>query len=306
MIYDELKISLPFYNDIEKQNRYREHCAAVCNFKWLWPEGNLPPFQLRLESGSSAGVKTWYLRCADDDSLAIDLTPYKGQITASQLVDGEFYTYIGGALGDERGTCGEFYYEINIDEYVDYSPAPQFQYFSEVFTIVSDLTHPTFTQADPPLFSLWRWYDNEDHLTANLFHCLAVCPFYLLCGVDALLPFQFRYIFNDTPTNIIWELYASDGTCYSVLDEQLLVLSQAEGYFYITYNGDAFSDTLPCGNYYSKLTFQVTNFSGTTTYYFYSEPVYIHTDVNTPVTNFILQETGYKLLQETGFGLLQE
>lgn len=298
MLHDELKISLPFYDDINKQTRYRAHCLSVCEYKNIWPEYTLPPFQIRFEPFSVGDVNTWYIRCADDDSLAADLSPYKSAISASPALTEAWYHYYAGTGIPFSLPCGDYYYEVEVKGV--FNSTPYTKYYSEVFTVVSGLNDIAFTQSDPPLFSLWRWYDSQDKTTANQAHCAAVCEYFLLCGVDALLPFQFRFEATLPGSYAIeWTLVGLDDTCYQGLDHLLLTVSSADGYNYVTYDGQGFRSDLPCGYYYSKIVIDGQ-------YTFYSEPIYIHTDVNTPITNYILQQNGSIILLENGFGLLQE
>jgi hypothetical protein len=298
---------LPIYDAIEKQTRYKSNCLNVCEFKLLYPLNSLPPFQLQADQStwyySNIGdvVKHWYLVCAEDDSIKADLSAWiSTYMVLTQYKGGyEFLTYNGGTPVNVE--CGQYYMKLSIAEAG--SGSTQIEYFSEAFNVVDAFENISFVQSDFPLWSLWRWYDDTEKQTRNKNNCKSVCDFYLNCGQDALLPFQFRFQSEDMPVDIEWSLIAVDGSCeISIGDISGITISIVGDYYYVTYKGDAFDNfTLPCGKFYLKMI--ITAGDSLT---FYSELIYIDVSVNTPVTNYILQENGWKILLENGFGLLQE
>lgn len=295
------------YDDIGKQNRYRNHCESVCDFKLIYPENNIPPFQIA-HPGPINGLSFLYIRCAEDDSIVLNLMTYNGWnnniwVNYPASITGYTYVYYIGTqqpppIQQITGlSCGDYYLHASLN---NTDPAgDDYNYYSEVFTIVQELSDPTFRQDDPPIFCLWRWHDDIDKCNQNKNHCAAVCNFHLLCGVDSLLPFMFRKAINFSPGySILWSLVEEDSECEHVLDASLIQVQTVGSYKYIFYNGDAMASDLPCGKFYSKL-----NIDGNI---FYSELIEINIAVNTPETNYILQETAFRILLETGFGMLQE
>lgn len=295
MINDQLKISLPFYNEILKQTRYKNECASVCDFQLLQPPDLIPPFQLRFGAEETSGIFAWNIRCADDDSILYDLTSHIVNIDFELKSEFEFYTYSGLVFEEINFSCGSYYMEIQVSSPVDSPPVTQTSWFSEVFTVVDSLTDLAFTQSEFPLPNLWRWYNDIDKQTRYKNECAVICDFYLFSGNENLIPFQFRFPYLlPIAYSIIWSLISVSDDCETFLDASMLTVTTIGGYNYITYTGDAID--LSCGKFYSKI-----NIDGQI---FYSELIWIIDEADNTERNYLLQETGFKILQETGFGIL--
>lgn len=295
MIQDQLKISLPLYDDILKQNRYRNECAAICDFKLLQPINKVPQFQVRFNKGETDGVDHWYIRCCDDDSIIFDLFDNLGLIQfENTLTDFEFYTYAGNDLVDFTLPCGCYYVDLGIREVADEPPEPILNYYSEVFTTLDEITDLSFVQSEFHLPTLWRWYNNIEKQNRNKNHCASICDFYLLSGNDSLLPFQFRFsTLLPISYTVTWSLVSIENDCETFLDDSLITISYAAGFNYVTYLGDNID--LPCGKFYSKVVIDGTPY--------YSELIEIIDEADNNETFYLLQENGFKILLENLFGL---
>lgn len=290
----EIKTPFPWYDDIDKQNRYKTACGASCDFKLLTPLNSIPPFEIRTGE-DSVEVTSWKVYCSEDGSLADDITGQAviaGKIVVTTKDNQDYLTYDGSAL-TETGpnvpalilSCGTYYsvIETNVGTF-----------YSELF-YVEDFDDPEFSQIDFPLFTPWRWYDNQEKQNRYKGACEASCNFYLLSGNDALPPFMFR---KPSMSNVInsWVLRSLDGSCEHNLDTSPLQLAALDGKDYVYYNGDDIDD-LPCGTFESIITINGIEY--------FSEIIKITNDFNNG-SFYILQEDGDYLLQETDDKLIQE
>jgi hypothetical protein len=295
MIEAPIKTAFPWYDDIDKQNRYKSNCASLCDFKLLTPLNTIPPFEIRTGE-NLIEVTSWKVYCIDG-SLADDITAQAtiaGRVVVTTVDGQDYLTYNGTPL--EGGvpsvpalilSCGTYYSVIETNETT---------YYSELF-YCEDFEDPAFVQSDFPLFTPWRWYDDQQKQSRYKGACEANCNFYLLTGNDALLPFMFR---KPSVSNTInsWVLRDLDGTCEHNLDTSVLNITVKGLYDYIYYNGEDIED-LPCGTYESIITINGTPY--------YSELIKITSDFSSNGTEFyLLQEDGFKILQETNFGILLE
>lgn len=285
MIFDELKTAFRFYDDLDKQNRYKENCKQICDYKTYCPENTILPFQFRVGYDPSLLLNSIYVKCVDDDSTIFDATTY---ITINLNSDNNF-TYVIGSelLLKDSIPCGSYYIHLILD-----SDAGEQNFYSEVFNVITGLGNPAFTQSLFSLPSVWKWYSSEDKLIENNSPCDKMCVYTINCGNDALIPFQYKVSSATSITN--WNLFNED--CTFVLDHTLLTIQTVGSVKNIIYSGDLIE--LPCGIFYSEMVIDgISHFS---------EPIYISNNFETAGTNYILQETGDLLLQENTFGLLQE
>lgn len=286
MIFDGIHTSLMFYDDINKQNRYRDICYAVCDYRQLCPVDFLLPFQIKTEEDDTTILHYFYLKCENRETY-IDLDPLSGRIEID-TIEGDA-TYISCNSGDTKDLfpCGNYYFEVAIENETGIHT-----FYSELFSVVPGINNPEFEQQVFPVYSAWPWYNNELKITERSAPCDVVCVFYVRSGNDALIPFQYRT--EGVTTIESWSL-VGDG-CVFDLDTSLLSVQIVGDYTNVIYSGDPIE--LPCGVFYGQMVIDgVTH---------YSEPIYISNDFETNGTNYILQEDGDKLLQEDSFGLLHE
>ena len=108
MIKNELKTSFPFYDSIEKQNRYKINCYGdYTSFKLLTPKNRLLPFQLRREM--NVNYLTSVLLYSVDGTYIDDLFPYiEGDISYATVSGKDYITYFGTSSALDL-TCGYYY-----------------------------------------------------------------------------------------------------------------------------------------------------------------------------------------------------
>ncbi|MES2395611.1 MAG: hypothetical protein V4549_06395 [Bacteroidota bacterium] len=288
MIQDELSLGFRWYNDIEKQGRYKSYCLASCDYKRLTPLNSILPFQFDTHAAGIV-ITSWSINCMSNDTQTVDLSASiasKLYISSKDGIDHIFYN--GSSIGSLVLPCGYYYSVIETS---------QGTFYSEIF-YCTDITDTSFSQMDFSLFTAWRWYNNSAKQNRYKTYCKNMCNYYRLCGDDALLPFMFRKPETISNPKNSWVLRDVDGSCEHNLDMSPIVIENNGDYDYVYYTGGSISN-LPCGKYESILTINGISY--------YSELIEI---VNTISSNtdssYLLQETGSKLLQETSFGILLE
>lgn len=300
MINDELNLPFRFYNDIEKQNRYKDNCSATCNFNLISAPDRLLPFQVRTQIGTSPAsfIKSWKIMCASDGILYRNLSALVVSQLEAEFAGGELYlTYdAASSIGDDID-CGSYYIEIQLTN-SDSFPTTTNTFYSEVFNVVDFTVTPAIENL--PIFTAWRFYDNIDKQNRDRSNCSASCDYYLISAQTNLLPFQFR-ILNNSPHIVTgFKLVAVDGSCEHILENNLISKFTDSDvlYDYFYYLGDIIED-LPCGNFYAVVAIDGVEY--------YSELIKItDMEIVVDIGDYILQETGFNILQETGFGILQE
>lgn len=305
MINPGLKLPFAWYTDIDMQNRYKENCSAICDFKLVSPVNKFLPFQIRTDLIPAHGILIthWRLMCAQDNSLYRDLTPIIGQLDVYVLDDVVYLIYDNEADLTADMDCGSYYLEIETSDTENF-PNPAATFYSEVF-VATDFTETLDTE-QLPLFTAWRWYDNIDKQTRYKGNCSATCDYYLISGNDALLPFQLK-----TELQVLdideFKLVAVDGSCERLLDTTMIHEEVFGSITYLIYYGDLIAD-LECGSFYGVISATVTDGIDIFQQEFYSELIKLVqiTEVDPTSEDYLLQETGFKILQETGFGLLLE
>ena len=67
MINDELKSLFRWYDDINKQNRYKGYCKNLCDYRLITPTTNILPFQIRTSNpeGFALSITSWKIYCED-------------------------------------------------------------------------------------------------------------------------------------------------------------------------------------------------------------------------------------------------
>lgn len=138
-IYNELPTAFPWYDKKEKQHRFRENVEGTCGYKLISPNNGLLPFQLRVETGLArpTAMAIWSL-C---DEQVMDLTNNIPLLQAKTTEKGINAYYNGEAMQFKAGTRPATNLEIPEGTYyATLSFASGETYYSEVFTVVKDLS----------------------------------------------------------------------------------------------------------------------------------------------------------------------
>lgn len=242
MIQNELHTAFRFYDSLDKQNRFKSQCAAICEFKLLSPLSRLLPFQFNTGT-SNVSVEVWRLMCAADDTdmggipiNLLDVVSFDTDYVVFNGLDPESeFSYIP--------ECGSYYFQVETNQGIFYSEVFQAEDFNDV----------TFSQSQLPIFTAWRFYDNINKQNKFKSQCTAICDFQLITERDKLLPFMFR-IPEGVTTPQSWVIRNEDG-CTEILDHTLIQKYNASnGYDYFYYTGESSpmpltSLTLPNGDF---------------------------------------------------------
>lgn len=153
MLFDNLPLSLPWYNDIAKQDRFKLNVAQDAIFCQLAPNDGLLPFQFRKDA-ASAFPASWTIRCmqrkplewynpgGNEDPVIADLSHFIVPALHGETLDGEdVITFIqssnalnillGSTLGDVLPP-GIYYMQMDfLDPGIE-------SFYSEIFRVPED------------------------------------------------------------------------------------------------------------------------------------------------------------------------
>lgn len=73
MIFNELNTGFRWYDNVDKQTRFKEQCSAVCEYGLIAPCNDLLPFQIKLDSFGTP--TSWLLKYLDGEMLVPTVTP---------------------------------------------------------------------------------------------------------------------------------------------------------------------------------------------------------------------------------------
>lgn len=111
-----------WYNDLDKQNQYKEYCNE-CSFKLISKPNSFLPFILRARPTDDVGNITIY--CADDDS---ELTTINSAYLSKTIIGAyDYISYNGEDITGLVLECGTYYARILTDNEA---------FYSEIFTVV--------------------------------------------------------------------------------------------------------------------------------------------------------------------------
>lgn len=131
MIYNELPTSFPWYDKIEKQNRYNEHTGSVCDYKLISPADALLAFQFYRAIPGGVMPTTWQIFEINSNGLIADLVANIPLLTRFVKEGREYITYFGQALQNLALSAGYYYSRIGF-------PGGDF-YYSEMFYVPDGL-----------------------------------------------------------------------------------------------------------------------------------------------------------------------
>jgi hypothetical protein len=147
LIFNELPTAFPWYDKIEKQQRYREHQTQATPFKLISPYDALLPFEVIL-TGADVLLPTQWLVYDSCGTQMIDLTANLSSLKGRTVDAGTYVYYNGEALTATLGTStlaldlppGDYYSMLIF--------GTSYTFFSEIFTVPLD----RFSVNDPAVF----------------------------------------------------------------------------------------------------------------------------------------------------------
>lgn len=155
-IFKHLPVAFPWYDDIRKQNRYKENVEGLCDYKLISPRDGILPWQF-YKSSELAFPLNWYIREINSQQVVADLTPSLGLIRARTSADGNDYFYYNGeAIATTNGNLNLDYgfYE----SYLIFSNGVT--YWSEMFH-VPDISFSVAGQLQSAYLRLEWWNDTD-------------------------------------------------------------------------------------------------------------------------------------------------
>lgn len=287
MLTKELNTPFRWYDDILKQNRYKDFCKQICDFDLITPCDRFIPFQIKTDGVAPLGLNQWLIYDEDGNQVA-DLSICIASNIEVKIVNGfDYITFKDASLTN----CG---FILECGAYYSVLSDGVSSWYSEIFQVVNFQDAEFSQEFFQPLLA-WRWYTTPDKLNEEKTNCKQICDFCLLSSNETLLPFQFKRPKSIAVIEQFYLISVDDSTCGVTLTPDLIQIVTIGEYDYLIYDGRNISGLTP-GKYYAYIV------SGGITYY--SEPICINCDLGE--SNFLLQETGYKILQETGDGILLE
>lgn len=109
MIYKELPISFPWYDNLQQQNRYNENVEPVCDYKLITPRDALLPFQFYKTDVSGALPTEWKVFNINTNMEVADLAAEIPTLHRIVLEGREYFTHFGGALAELNLPTGYYY-----------------------------------------------------------------------------------------------------------------------------------------------------------------------------------------------------
>jgi hypothetical protein len=155
MVYNELPIACPVYDDLRLQTRFRENCQGNNVLPLIAPRDAVLPFQFRIPTTTDAPV-SWQIMCREG-GLMVDISlNITTALKVRTVEEWDYYTYTGGVLQEPGPTTlslppGNYYWQL----YVGDTP-----YFSEEFRVPDD--HFSATDVAPDDYMVLKWWNSCD------------------------------------------------------------------------------------------------------------------------------------------------
>lgn len=139
-LFNELPTILPFYTNLQNQNRFKENTKKSCDYSLLSPSDALLPFLVKIPKGST---KPTSFKLVDENGVETDLSNNINILKAIDFDDFAYCYYNGqklifkhGVIEEDLNLVGNYYVKLTIDG-VDY--------FSEIMTLTKDIKHNEFS-----------------------------------------------------------------------------------------------------------------------------------------------------------------
>lgn len=138
-LFNILPIVFPFYDKIEKQNRFRENARNVKEFHLIAPNDSLLPFQIKKPINNPLKPTEWKV-VKVNSIFEYNLTHELNKISGRNTEIGSYLIYFGDELKFKiDGNENDFKLENGLYYSVLTFPNGE-QYFSETFCVYSDLS----------------------------------------------------------------------------------------------------------------------------------------------------------------------
>lgn len=152
MLYNELSIAFPWYDKIEKQNRYKENTEGVCDYQLISPADALLPFEFYKQPVGGVYPSIWEVFEINSQNLIADISTNIPLLFRTVREGREYFCYHGEQLAGLAMPAGFFYSKMTF-------PDGTF-YFSEMFHVPESLFFIANDNNIP--FLKLTWYNNSD------------------------------------------------------------------------------------------------------------------------------------------------
>jgi hypothetical protein len=152
MLYNELAVSFPWYDKLEKQNRYNENTGGVCDYQLISPADALLPFEFYKQPAGGVLPAIWEVFEINSQALIADISPNIPLLFRVVREGREYFCYHGEQLAGLAMPAGFFYSKMTF-------PDGTF-YFSEMFHVPESLFFIANDNNIP--FLKLTWYNNSD------------------------------------------------------------------------------------------------------------------------------------------------
>lgn len=152
MLYNELPVSFPWYNKIEKQNRYNEHTGGICDYQLISPVDALLPFEFYKQPAGTSLPSAWEVFEINTQNLIADISANIGLLYRVIREGREYFCYHGEQLAGLALPAGYFYSRMTF--------ADGTFFYSEMFHVPESL----FYIANDSNIDFLKlvWYNNSD------------------------------------------------------------------------------------------------------------------------------------------------
>lgn len=195
-IYNYLPIAFPWYDNIKKQNRFKDNVGGLCTYKLISPRDALLPFQFYKPAALEFPVN-WYIRDVHTQEIIADLTPSLnnaalGVIWSRTTSDGkDYYWYNGVPLTTTGGPLN-----LNTGFYESILTFPGgASFYSEMFHVPAI----SFSVLSDTLTKYLRieWYSDSD-LPPIMYNTDSAIRFKNVCYLDTFVHISEPEINEDT------------------------------------------------------------------------------------------------------------
>lgn len=152
MLYNELPVAFPWYDKIEKQNRYNEHTGTICDYQLISPADALLPFEFYKKPVGGVLPSTWEVFEINSQALVADISANIALLFQTVRESREYFCYHGEQLTGLALPAGYFYSKMTFPDST--------VYYSEMFHVPESLFYIA-NDANIDFLKL-TWHNNTD------------------------------------------------------------------------------------------------------------------------------------------------
>jgi hypothetical protein len=151
MLYNELPVAFPWYDKLEKQNRYNEHTGTICDYQLVTPADALLPFEFYKTPGGALPT-IWEVFEINSQNLVSDVSANIVLLFRVVREGREYICYHGEQLAGLAMPPGYYYSKMSFPD--------GSLFYSEMFHVPESLFYIA-NDANIEFLKL-SWYNNSD------------------------------------------------------------------------------------------------------------------------------------------------